>query len=265
MEKTLEEQIHDVVSRFVRPPKFGELAGPPVLDISRPNIHETKPEFVAEKEAVQSAIASIRSLAALLYPNKIGGVEQPEHFLARRLRAHLDKEARSEYTKNSIESPIDLVAKNASDVGISACSLSINLDLWLAFKKREVELHDQEKLFWSGSSRPPNHYARTIALRLARIVAQETGEKPTIGVSRDGNHPSTDYGRALEEVFAILEINADFRRAGKWAIKQLTDNDMSRPFNALRGLGGNLGLGSRSDNRNALSGILGTMVKDQIG
>lgn len=86
------------------------------------------------------------------------------------------------------------------------------------------------------TNRSPNYYARTIALRLARLYAKEMGHRPTLGISREGNFPSTDFGRALEEVFTILNITASFRNAARWAIEQLTDEDMRPQRNALAGL-----------------------------
>ena len=100
-------------------------------------------------------------------------------------------------------------------------------------------MKDQEELFWSTNHRPPNYYARTIALRLARYYARETQERPTVGTSGDGGHPSTAYTKALEEVFEELGIKATVRLPAKWAVNQITEDDL-KP----RMLGGVLGLGT---------------------
>jgi hypothetical protein len=66
-------------------------------------------------------------------------------------------------------------------------------------------------------------------LRFAKHFAKLRKQKPTFGTSSDGDHPSTDYGRALEEVFEILGIESNVRRAAEWAISQLVDDDWRPP------------------------------------
>ncbi|MEM6914233.1 MAG: hypothetical protein AAF511_09670, partial [Pseudomonadota bacterium] len=69
---------------------MGELVGgPPVLDISKPNIHDSKRDLSEEKEAVEAAMASIRSLILLLFPRQPEEENQKAHLLAKRLRTHL--------------------------------------------------------------------------------------------------------------------------------------------------------------------------------
>ena len=75
-----------------------------------------------------------------------------------------------------------------------------------------------------------------IALRFARLFANKTGKRPTFGISSEGAHPSTDFGRAIEQVFAILEIKADVRKAAEWALSHLTEQDWKPRQNALGGL-----------------------------
>jgi hypothetical protein len=94
---------------------------------------------------------------------------------------------------------------------------------------------------------------RAIALRLARLYAREKGERPTFGTARDGGHPSTNYGRALERIFEPLGIKDGVRRPAEWALAQLTDDDL-RPVSTIALLGGVFALGVRPD---LLSEVLG--------
>lgn len=72
-------------------------------------------------------------------------------------------------------------------------------------------------------------------MRFARLYARETSKRPTFGISSQGNHPSTEFGRALEQVFEILNIKANVRNAAVWAIDQLSEDDLRPPQNALLG------------------------------
>jgi hypothetical protein len=152
----------------------------------------------------------------------------------------------------------DLVRKNAADAGFTFCLILLILDLVRDLKQRNQELENQEATFWNLSGRAPNHYARTIALRFARLIARKTGKMPTFGTSSDGGHPSTEFGRALEEVFEVLEIRASVRNAARWAISQLSEDDLKpEPMNAL---GSIFGLGGPPP-RNALSPLVELMTK----
>lgn len=237
-ENDIETELSEIVYRFCGP-QSGGMWGPStvVLDRAKPNIHESKSEFLAEKQAVAAALEDAKRLLGFLTGSMNKELEKSISEMLRRVTGSVNRGARKRLKEIKVKSAADLVRKNAGEVGfiLSAAYIIVDLQFELSLRKRELE--DQERDFWSGSSRPPNHYARTMALRLARIVARETGRLPTLGVARDGNHPSTDYGRALEDVFKVLGIKASFRRAGKWAIEQLTDEDTKRPLNALAGLG----------------------------
>lgn len=255
--QTRRERIGAVLLPFKNPNSRELGAVPyPLLDIDKPNIHDSKADFLSEKQAVAQATGSLRSVIELFYPRIEGGEDAAAKAQASRLRDHIDAEARANGRKRPISNPIDLVLKNAAEVGVTDTLVFISVSVWSGLQSRARELEDQEKEFWSGTSRPPNHYARTIALRVARYIAQETGEVPTMGISREGNHPSTDYGRALEEIFSILKLEANFRRPGQWAISQLTEQDLKKPYNALRGLPGTYAPPPPDTGTNVLAGLL---------
>ncbi len=229
----LNERLHEIGARFggAKPLTILGRAAPP-FDITKPNIHDTKSEFLDEKDFVAKAAQASRDLFELI----VSGYkdEDPLGEVSSRVSAFVDREVRRSTSKEPLESPVDLVQRNASEIGATFSAAIMLAELATAFEKRKQELSDQEAEFWSGHSRPPNHYARTIALRFARYVAEKIGDYPTVGTSRDGAHPSTDFGRALEEIFQLLGINANFRRAAEWAVEQLTEDDLNRRANILQ-------------------------------
>lgn len=229
------------------------------FDVSKPNLHDTKAEFLKEKNAVEAAIKNSRELLDFLI-----SAHKDEESLdpaAKRVCEAADSGAKAKWRNQTYDTVTDLINRNAVDVGLSFTSVFILADLLGQFYERQKELANQEATFWSLNSRAPDYYARTIALRFAQLVARNTGKKPTLGTSRDGSHPSTEFGRALEEIFAILGIETNFRHPAKWAIGELTEDDL-KPPNALR-LGGLPGLGSRELlKRNRLFEVATALSKD---
>ncbi len=90
-------------------------------------------------------------------------------------------------------------------------------------QKQELDL--QEIPFWNAPSRPLNHFAQSIY--------RNTGDIPTFGTASDGNHLSTDFGRALEEVFEFLGINSRVRNPAVWALDQMKSGAALPKMNAL--------------------------------
>lgn len=252
-EPDLIEQLIAITSRFYQKEGVTILgaAGPP-FDVSKPNLHDNKKEFSAEFRDVKDAIKAARGLFDLLVRGFNPDATVNKH--AKALVAYVDEQVRVRYRTNRPENITDLIRNNAADDGHSFVLAMLLIDYIQAMLTREKELQDQELEFWSNKSRPPNHYARTIALRFAREIARETGEKPTVGTSRDGGHPSTDYARALEEIFQLLKIRANVRRAANWAVEQLTPEDLEpQAHNALGSAFGGLRAPShRKDVVNAL-------------
>lgn len=230
---------------------------PRQLDISKPNIHDSKAEFLLEFEAVQEAEERLEKVFSTLLS---GQTDDPKKVaMLARLSQAIDRSASQRGGGMRPGNIQDLIRKNKADTGFFNHSLWAMLDLILELRQRLNELEDQERQFWRVKNRPPNYYARTIALRLARLYANEKGVRPTFGTSRDGGHPSTNFGRALEEIYGILEINSDVRRAAEWAIGQLTETD----FNPLRGglLGAFSGLSGGIQNPLSAEGpTLGTVL-----
>lgn len=230
------DRLWEIVARFgVDRQAHGYLARiSPPFDVSKPNQHDSKSEFLFEKETVKALGDHFKGLIR----NLSGRDEDPSAI--RKIRENLlrfiDDGVRRRHAGSSPTSIITFLNKCAAEQSSSYILSLIIIDITEVLWEREKELRDQEKEFWSGSSRPPNHWARTIALRLARYVARKTGSLPTIGVSRDGGHPSTEYGRALEEAFNVLGIGANVRNAGRWAVAQLTEDDLQPEKNALAGL-----------------------------
>jgi hypothetical protein len=244
-----------------------ELLGPsqnalrpvPHLDVSRPNIHHSKKEFLRELAAVQAALDRASGALNALLPED--GDTEAEAMTMRIGRA-IDDRARRSRSRLQVHDVTSLLRKNLADTGFYINALWALVDLSSDLQDRRNELKDQEKQYWAVNHRPANHYARAIALRLARLYAQEKGIRPTFGTARDGGHPSTDYGRALEQIFAALDIKGSVRNPAKWAIDQLTEEDV-RPARSILGglLGVSAGQRSSGEPRNALADIMGALEK----
>ncbi|SEQ08655.1 hypothetical protein [Thalassovita taeanensis] len=232
-----DEKIREIVSRFYDSVPTAALGiGSAGLDVSKPNQHDSKADFLAEKIAVDIALEQADGLFGF-FSAPFREDDTPNKEMAVRIAASIDAKARVRAESDRVNTALELIVKNAGQSGVSFVVVMLLFDVVDGLRNRKQELGDQEAEFWSGHSRPPNHYARTIALRFARAIATKTGRKPTFGTSRDGGHPSTDFGRALEELFKVLEIKANVKRAAVWAIDQITEEDLKPPVrNALSSL-----------------------------
>ena len=205
------------------------LARPPALfDTSRPNIHDSKSEFLREQNTVKQVIEHLSGLIALLAVSADSTAHE-EAQMTDRLREAIDANVTQVSFEKFNKSASGLAIKNVIDTGFYFNSLVTIFHMRDAYRQRLVDLKEQKKEFWSVSNRPPNYYARAIALRFAKFYVWVTGRKPTFGTSRDGPHPSTDYGRLLEKIFKILKIDGDYKRAGRWATSQITDDEVNPP------------------------------------
>ena len=186
---------------------------------------------MTEKQAVSAAIKNIDGLFSALMGKKQARAGTKE--ILQDLASRIDVFARAEGVEAEDLTAMHLVRANARSVGLRNVSLWIAIDLREALMARFEELKDQETEFWTVTNRPPNYFARTIALRTARKYARAKGEYPTLGTSRDSGEPSTAYARCLKEVFRILKIEAAIRGPAEWAISQLSDEDIKPPQGLL--------------------------------
>lgn len=230
-------QLADKLASSAEPTFAGTDYAP--FDVSRPNLHESKKEFLEEMNTVSAAVDHLESVLHLLSPLSTEP-NPPREAMIQRVHQAIDQSVRQELRKRKVRggSAQDVTIQNFRDTGFVDNALSILPDLVFALKRRLTELGDQEKQFWSVSNRPPNHYARSIALRFARFFAVQTGKRPTFGTSGQGGHPSTDFGRSLEEVFEILGIGSNVKSVAVWAIDQLTDEDLSPRRSLIFGING---------------------------
>lgn len=212
----------------------------PPFDITQPNTHDSKKEFLRERDTVLAVMDRLREIVQSLFYSEDESTSGHSE-MAVRLGAAIDAKARQSKSGMTIQSAKDLARKNIVDAGFSDTALFVLVDMYSAYDQRLEDLNEQEAEFWNVGHRPPNYYARTIAIRFARFYAGQTRTRPTFGTARDGGHPSTDYGRILEEVFQILGINADIRGPAEWALTQITDEDVNPPRTGL--MGGLFGLG----------------------
>ncbi|WP_424989907.1 hypothetical protein [Fluviibacterium sp. S390] len=223
---SIEEQVASVVDRLLGRPVQNALApAGATLDVSRPNIHDHKSEYLREKGAVDRALEGISGLLEAVLGDR--SKKTPEHeAMFSRLRTVVDHGARRRLAVRRPDSTSELIRMNAIQDGLTINALQVLLDYRQELTQRLAELKVQERQFWAVKHRPANYFARAVALRLARLYAAEEGERPSYGTSRDGGHPSTEYCRALEEIYGILEIKASVKSAAKWAVNNLTDDDL---------------------------------------
>lgn len=256
----LTDQLHDIVDRMLAPHGKKSPRGRTVLaagdnpfEISRPNEHDSRADFKREYDAVVGAIENISHLMSLLLPaedDEDGGK------MMDRLSPIINHKMRSNSRRLQPDSSMNLVRRNVGDVGGYTATMWALVDFRAALRDRAQELEDQKSKFWNLPHRAPDHYARAIALRLARLFAEQTGQYPTYGTSGITGEASTSYTRALREVFVLLEIKPSERTYAEWAVSQLTDDDLKPASNALLRamMAGPLpGLGD---------GILGALARD---
>ena len=260
-EQERDDRLREIASRFGWfPPPALLTAGRPPFDITKPNLHDTKAEFLEETRAVDDALEHASALIQFIMTKYSD--DDPGYDVAQRVCKFVDDEARRGLNRKPSETIIDMILRNAVDHGLTLVTIFLLLDVKRQLKKRKQELADQKAVYWSSAHRAPNHYARTIALRFAKLVASSSGKCPTFGTSRDGGHPSTEFGRALEEIFELLGIEANVRHPARWAIGQLTDADlMPVPPPGLFGLGTGLG-STTAPPKNPLSVIAEFLSED---
>lgn len=245
-------RLHKIVDALLGRRSLNALARlDPPFNVSKPNLHDSKAEFQHEFEAVQRAFEGLDQVLQAFLGRETEEEAAKRSEMTKRVAAAVDASARRLVGELDADNITNMLRKNAMDRGLFWVSLSLALDLRSELYNRIKELRDQQRDFWSVPNRPPNYYARTVALRLARLYARETGNKPTFGLARDGGHPSTDFGRALEQVFDVLKIKAKVRRPAEWAISQLTEEDFRPPLTG--DLGGLLGITDSPDEDSATS------------
>ena len=217
------------------------------FDIGKPNQHDTKAEFEREFQIVNDAKDALRKLVPLFLRSD----EKDEEMI--RTLDLLETDLDHIFMQNAPQVPIDsvteLIRSNLADVGAMSVIMLILIDFYGALRTRSDELVEQKDMFWNVSHRAPDYYARAIANRLAKLYAKETGQRPTSGSSGENGEPSTNFTRALEEIYQLLDIKSKPRSPADWAIRNLTDEDLlpEPTVGQILGLGpppANLGLGS---------------------
>lgn len=242
-EPTLSQKIHAVVDKMLAPygktsPRgMGLLAfDSPPIDISKPNQHNSKAEFSLEFEAVNQSANAVREIVR----NLAASDDSPEHLeMLQRLEPVINEKFAAMAPRTLVNDPVELVRKNVADVGGFTATLFILLDFWMVLQERQAELRDQEAEFWSVPHRAPDYHARAVALRLAKLFAKETCQRPTTGTSGETGEPSTGYARALSEIFDLLDISTGVRSPAEWAVGQISEEDFRPPTNHLATLLGN--------------------------
>lgn len=215
--------VNDFVNR-VFPDSGATILDVAYLDISRPTLHDTKGEFRSEIEMVERAAGDLFDLYGFMLQQGNVSIETSRGIPMAFAFGAAQRNKKAGRPANAVE----LIMQNARGVDYWQFSKRYVFDLYLSFSERLAELQEQEKSYWSAPGRPPDHYARVMALRLAKLYAKQFKKMPTIGTASDGDYPSTDYGRLLQELFELLDIGTGFRLPGEWAIAQLSEDDVPK-------------------------------------
>lgn len=232
-QEELVERLNGIAERFYELPTLTILeSNSPPFDISKPVMHDNKPAFLREKKAVETLWEVVKTLDASIGA-QVSEDDPSLREMSVRLWAAIDAGARRQKSRAIPTAISELLLGASVDQSLSLSLFRLIMELEEQLFARKQELEHQEAEYWSDSHRPPNHYARIIALRFAMAIHARTGEVPTFGIARDGNHPSTDYGRALEEIFELLGIKASVKNAASWALKEARTQAQTRPRNAL--------------------------------
>lgn len=251
LEKDQVDRLNEIAGRFfdLQPNALAWDSGPP-FDVSKPNLHDNKADFLAEVAHVDALVKALQTATDLLRAGFMH--DHADHNAALAVSQFVDGKIGWELQSLEVTYLSDLVLHSAAKAGLTICTTLSMFRMLDGLVARKQELESQRNDFWGGQGRSPNHYARAIALRFARLIARKTGKKPTFGTSRDGGHPSTEFGRALEEIFEILGVNATVKHPATWALKQLTEDDLKPEIGGL--LGGLLGpVPAAGTHRNALA------------
>lgn len=260
-------RLHDIVDQMLEPhgktsPRHRRGLSPdselmPPFDIQRPNQHETKAQFNDELAVVSGSLKYVTELLRTMLPETADGEGiAPE---IERLARVLDRKLREKASMLDASDSGNLLRKNAADVGGYGAFLYSLIDMQSVLEDRARELEDQKSLFWHLSSRAPDYYGRFLALNLARLFCREVGAFPTYGTSGETGEPSTDYCRALKQVFAALGHDVSEREHARWAVSQLTEEDIEPRQGGL--LGKTFGLTPRETEEETLAALSRTARK----
>lgn len=225
----IREAVHEMLAPYgKRGPErglFSDSQWTP-FDISKPNQHDTKADYLRERELVETCIKHLDGVFEVLLP-VIKDEETRMHVQSAWTRQ--DGSLRESVGGKDLDSVSALVLKNAVDVGATNSLLHLSYEYRASLRSRLKELDEQRDRYWNIKHRAPDYYAREIALRLARLFTREVGERPTLGTSAIDGQPSTSYARALAKVFETLEIKTNPRSPAEWAVGQIKESDTEPP------------------------------------
>jgi len=88
-----------------------------------------------------------------------------------------------------------------------------------------IARHEQDKL-WTGAGPNAKQAARKVADQMAEIYVLGMGKLPTSGTKPDNsNEPSTQFSRAVRDVYRLLDIDAHFMGPCERAVAALEADD----------------------------------------
>jgi len=147
------EQLNAIVDRLLdrdssqRPATILGMCSEP-FDSSRPNIHDSKKEFIREMTTVETVTNHLRGLLDQLV-GKSDKLDAQHKQMIDRLSLAIESGAKQKLRNHQVDTASDLALKNVVDTGFYYNSLLLLIDMLTVYQQRLTELMDQEKQFWS--------------------------------------------------------------------------------------------------------------------
>jgi hypothetical protein len=196
------------------------------FDLGRLNDHDTKSKFNEELKLVKGAISDLNNVRSR-FIDRGDKIEQDQLI---DISSRLDDNARRRDGSKSPVNSQELIWSAIVKTSVLPMML-FQIDFFIKeLGVRLGHLETQEEAFWNLKNRAPDYYPRTIALRFAEYYVQRTQEKPTFGTASAGGHPSTNFGRALEKIFEVLDIKTRVKGPATYAIAELPEEDLKPKF-----------------------------------
>lgn len=236
----VESAVKDMLPNRELPRKLGDALS---FELERRSIHATKAEFDEALALARRSLTLLRDLDELLREGSATlGLADDYAFRS----VDHKQETSNALRQEDMDAPFvkeKFLIYAAKELGFTR-SLRLLIGKKMISTQIYIEvLEVQGDIYWRGSHRPADWHARNVAEWLCRLYVEAYGKRPTMG-SGAGGKPAGKFARALDTILRVLGIETGFATPGKWAISEVTDEQVERakdalnpPLNALLALG----------------------------